>query len=109
MKAIFLIFLTTFTLHAQGMGNLFFEGNCITCHQIEKAISAPSVKEVTQVYREKYPQKQQFIDKMHSWVQDPKAQTALMHEAIAKYELMPKIAYDTYTLKEIAAFMYDNF
>jgi len=109
MKKAILTILIVSSTFAEGLGNLFFEGNCIGCHEREKAISAPSALQITIAYKQKYPQKEVFIQKMSEWILNPDAKTALMQKAIEKYELMPTIPYDTYTLKEIASYLFENF
>jgi cytochrome c551/c552 len=109
MKKSILIILIVSSTFAEGLGNLFFEGNCIGCHERTKALSAPSALQITRAYKETYPQKEVFIQKMSRWILNPEAKTALMQEAIEKYELMPTIPYEKYTLQEIASYLYENF
>ncbi|ACZ12753.1 c-type cytochrome [Sulfurospirillum deleyianum] len=107
MKRFFgLIFITT-TLSASNLGETLFQGNCVTCHAIQKANSAPSIQAIQTRYKEKFPTKEDFVSFMAQWILKPNAKTALMPEAIAQYELMPILGYDKESLEEIARYLYD--
>ena len=43
---------------------LLFNGNCIVCHKIETAKTAPSILEIKQNYIKAYPLKKDFINQM---------------------------------------------
>ena len=45
---------------------------------------------------------------MSQWVYKPNEKTSIMQDAIDKYKLMPELAYDMETLKEIASFLYEH-
>ncbi|NLC27965.1 MAG: cytochrome C [Campylobacteraceae bacterium] len=106
MRIIWILFLTT--IFAWGnMGQLLYEGNCYTCHGIEKADSAPSAKAIQDRYKQTFATKKAFIDFMRTWIQTPNATTALMPEEIARYGIMPTLGYDDFTLNEIGEYMYE--
>lgn len=109
MKGILTIATLATFFYADGLARLYFEGNCITYHFENKDISAPSIQKVVTAYKQKYKDKKTFTKNMTEWILDPKQDTALMQEAILKYELVPKMAYDGYTLKQIANFLYENY
>jgi len=108
MRILFLtIFLTNISF-ASGLGETLFEGNCITCHHRTKAISAPSAKQIQAEYRANFDTKEAFVDFMSSWVANPNPDTALMHESIKQFEIMPSnLGYDDFTLRTIAEFLYE--
>ncbi len=108
MKPIFLaVTVSFFSLsYAQEMGTLLFNGNCITCHHPTKTISAPAVVEFKERYMNAFSSKDEFVSYMAAWVQHPKAETSLMHDAIEKHELMPELGFDEETLKIICDYIY---
>jgi len=86
---------------------LLFNGNCTTCHFINKSVSAPSMKNVQQVYKTAFPNKQDFIEYMSQWAEHPNPKGSLMHNAITKYGLMPELGFEREVLKEIVEYIYD--
>ncbi len=107
-KYIFLLSLLALKLNAGDMRALLFHGNCVTCHHETIAHSAPSITQVKEVYQSAFSTKEQFVNYMTQWVLKPNAQKSLMHQAINKYQLMPELAYDLDTLKEISAYIYET-
>ena len=107
LRYILLIFTFSFVLNATDFKALLFNGNCTTCHFINKAVSAPSMKEVQKVYKNAFPNKSDFISYMANWVKEPNKKGSLMHNAIDKYELMPEMVFDQETLYDIAEYIYD--
>jgi len=103
------IFILTLSLYldAEDFKALLFNGNCTTCHFINRSVSAPSMKEVQKVYKNAFVNKKDFIHYMSSWVKHPNKKGSLMHNAIDKYELMPELAFDKETLYEISEYIYD--
>lgn len=95
-------------LNASSYQSLLFHGNCVTCHHETEDISAPSIIQLKSVYLSAFPQKEEFVDYMAGWVQYPNTQTSLMDGAIKKYELMPELGFDLFTLKNIAEYIYDT-
>ena len=95
-------------LEASGYNSLLFNGNCVTCHFEKESISAPSVIQLQARYKDAFPNRDEFIEYMSTWVQYPNAKTSIMHDAIKKYELMPELGYDLDTLKSIAEYIYDT-
>ncbi len=110
MKPIFLaIILSLFSLlYAREMGSLLFNGNCITCHHPTKTISAPAVVEFKERYMNAFSDKDEFVSYMATWVEHPKAETSLMHDAIEKHELMPELGFDKEMLKIICEYIYET-
>jgi len=45
---------------------------------------------------------------MSKWVKKPNGKTSLMDDAIKKHGLMPELAFDLSTLKEITEYIYDT-
>jgi len=94
-------------LLASDFKELLFNGNCTTCHFINKSVSAPSMKSVQKIYKNAFPNKKEFVEYMSSWVEHPATQGSLMHNAIDKYELMPELGFDKSTLYEITEYIYE--
>jgi cytochrome c551/c552 len=93
---------------ANPLGEMFFEGNCVTCHHPTEAISAPSALQIQTQYKAALPSKKAFTAFMVQWIQNPDPATALMPEAIKQFDIMPgNLGYDTTTLEEIATYLYD--
>ncbi len=43
---------------------------------------------------------------MTTWVLKPSEQMSIMQHSIDEFELMPELAYDEYTLREISKYIY---
>ncbi len=106
MKKLFLIPFCFINLYAYNLGELYFSGNCVTCHFKTEKKSAPSIQEVKENYLNAFPKEEDFVDYMATWVLKPKKETSLMHYSIEEFELMPELGYDEYTLREIAKYIY---
>lgn len=102
------LFLFTYILQADDSGSLLFNGNCLTCHNETKTISAPSIIEVKKRYKSAFPKKEDFVKYMSKWVIDPNEDSSLMHDFIKKFEIMPHLSYDIETLREISKYIYDT-
>lgn len=85
-----------------------FHGNCITCHDETKALSAPSILQIKEKYLSAFSKKEDFIYYMSAWVKNPNKKTSIMLGAVKKYELMPYLHYDLESLKEITAYIYET-
>ena len=107
-KILLLLLLGTVYLNAASLGSLLFHGNCFTCHNETKDISAPSIINVRENYLRAFPKKEDFVDYMSKWVTTPNAEGSLMLDSIKKYELMPLLGYEESTLKIIAEYIYDT-
>lgn len=108
MKILTLMMLFCSISFANSYASLLFHGNCITCHDITTSKSAPSIKKVKQRYIEAFSQKSDFVDYMSVWVLNPNESGSLMHDEINKYGLMPHLAFDQQTLKEISTYIYET-
>ncbi|MBC8238141.1 MAG: cytochrome C [Helicobacteraceae bacterium] len=108
MKQLFLFLAFTSLLTAGDNRSLLFHGNCVTCHHEQMSISAPSTNEIKKHYLQAFPQREDFVSFMSEWVLEPKEETSIMLDAIAKYELMPLLGFDKETLKDIAGYIYDT-
>lgn len=107
MKIFIFILLLLNTLFAS-YEELLFNGNCVTCHKIDKSISAPSIKVIQKRYKDAFLKKEDFIEYMSSWVLKPDSKKSLMQDAINEYELMPELGYQKNVLKQIASYIYET-
>ena len=108
IRSIYIFLLLAPTTWSTEMGSLFFNGNCATCHHLQRASSAPTIKEIRSRYLQAFPQKKDFVEYMSRWVLQPSKDTSLMHDKIQKYGLMPQLAFDKDTLKIIAEYIYNG-
>ena len=108
MKKIFLTLLFLINLNAANYGELYFSGNCVTCHFKSEKKSAPSIVEIKENYLRAFPKKEDFVDYLSTWVLKPNPTTSIMKDSIEEFELMPELGYDEYTLREIAKYIYDT-
>ena len=108
IKIFFITFLININLSGSSLSSLLFHGNCITCHAETKTISAPSVLQLKEVYKNTFPQKKDFIKYMSTWVQYPDETTTLMYDAVEKHGLMPELGFDLNTLEQISEYIYDT-
>jgi len=109
MRKLLLLSLVFISLQASDeMGALLFHGNCTTCHNELQNKSAPAMIEVRRRYMQAFPDKKDFVKYLSEWVHNPDAKKSIMQDAIAKYELMPQLAYEKDVLQEIAAYIYDT-
>lgn len=106
MRCLIFIQLLLVNLLAFNEGELFFDGNCVTCHFKEEKKSAPSIKEIREHYLRAFPKEKDFVEYMTTWVLKPKEETSLMSHSIKEFELMPELGYDEYTLRKIASYIY---
>lgn len=108
MKSLVLLLFMLNSLWANNYGALLFNGNCVTCHKIGKALSAPSINEIQRNYKRAFEKKEDFVKYMSEWILNPKEETSIMQDAVSKYELMPNLAYDKHTLETIASYLYET-
>ena len=89
-------------------GALLFNGNCATCHHLQKASSAPTIYEVRQRYLQAFPDKKDFINYMSDFVLNPSSKKSLMHDKIENYGLMPQLAFEKESVRSIASYIYEG-
>jgi len=106
MKYILIIALFLINSYGFNIGELYFSGNCVTCHFKTEKKSAPSIQEVRENYLRAFPEEKVFVDYMATWVLKPNITTSIMQHSIEEFELMPELGYDEYTLREIAKYIY---
>lgn len=108
MKKILLLSLFTLSTLTAHENRLLFFGNCIACHGEYGKKAAPHLLEVKGYYLMTYPKKEDFVEKMATWLFQPNQENALLPEAIERYKLMPYLAIDLDTLRKIATYIYEH-
>ncbi len=108
MKLIIIFVLLFINVNAKELRELYFTGNCVTCHNIKEKKSAPSIMEIKQNYLNAFPKEKEFVDYMTKWVLKPNKKTSIMQFSIDEFGLMPELAYDEYTLRQIAKYIYNT-
>lgn len=91
--------------------DVLLHNKCVICHQkseVQEKQLAPLIEEFTKVYKLKYKTKEEFVKAMTSFVSAPLKEKAIMPDAVKTYNLMPKLNYNTETIKKIAEYLYDN-
>jgi hypothetical protein len=108
MRSVFFMILLFTISFADNVGSLLFNGNCLTCHNETKTISAPSVLEFKDRYLNAFSTKEAFVSYMSKWVKNPDEKTSLMQDAIKKHGLMPELGFDMQTLIDISVYIYET-
>jgi len=82
---------------------------CASCHTPNASVKiAPPIFAVIDHVRQTYPKREDFISQIVEWVDEPKAEVALMPGAIRKFNLMPKLGYNQHDVEEIAEYLFDK-
>ncbi len=110
------LILFLFALTANGQtepkGYQLLKTYCYVCHNPNATshdqMLAPPMMMVKKHYKPAYPDKQDFINAIISWVHHPTEEKALMPGAVRKFKIMPPLAYPEDDLKLIAAYIFDN-
>jgi cytochrome c553 len=88
------------------------ELKCYSCHSISSnshnEIIAPPLAAVKHRYLRSYPNKEEFVNAMSQWIQEPKEENALMRGAVQKFKVMPYLLVSQAEAKVIATFIYEN-
>ena len=100
------------TNNTQNDGYTLMKNNCYVCHNPKAKshddIIAPPFKAVKMHYLREYDNREDFVNAMVNWVQNPDEEKALMFGAVNRFKVMPALPLETNDLKKIAAYIYDN-
>jgi hypothetical protein len=58
--------------------------------------------------KERYPEREAFIQRIVEWVGNPNSNDSLMPGAIRRFGVMPKMDFPRKDVRKIAAFLYDQ-
>jgi len=93
-------------------GYSLMKNNCYVCHNPNTAshddILAPPFKAVKMHYTREYDTKEDFVNAMVNWVQNPEEDKALMFGAVKRFKVMPKLLLPTEDIEKIATYIYEN-
>lgn len=115
-------------------GKALFEQHCLACHQPRRQSDvhgpnkarkkdsaasqkgkqqhadrlAPPMPMVKKHYLDSYPQREDFIEAVVSWIADPKPEKAQLHKAVKRFGLMQALPLDLNTREQIATYIYDQ-
>ena len=90
-------------------GSELFDRLCAICHVKQgQPTNAPPVFAVRNHMMRAYPNRQEFVQRIVNWVEEPNADYALMPGAIRKFGLMPKLGYPENDVRLIAEYLYDG-
>ncbi|MFT6867712.1 MAG: cytochrome c553 [Cyclobacteriaceae bacterium] len=85
---------------------------CYVCHnpriKAEADIIAPPLAAVKYMYKNKFPDKKQFVEKITDFVMNPNNQKALLQGPIMRFGVMPDMPLNEEQVKNIAAYIFDN-
>jgi cytochrome c2 len=88
-----------------------YRNKCLICHDLgssEANAIAPAMVSVQRRYKMTYENKQDFINAMVAFTENPTEDKALMIKAKDKFNIMPKLGYDKKDLQIIATYIFEN-
>lgn len=92
-----------------------FAKHCSACHGQSKDAAdnytrriAPPISGVIMHYKSVHKEKEDFIDAVVEWVDNPDADRTLMPGAIRHFKLMPKMDIPEEEVEQIAAYLFDD-
>lgn len=88
-----------------------FQSACMSCHSAEgkPTEQGPPIFAVKDHVIKALPERDAFIERVKTWVKDPKADNALMPGAVSKFGLMPaQTNVSDEELQAVAEFLYDT-
>ncbi|WP_232771598.1 hypothetical protein [Tenacibaculum sp. Bg11-29] len=92
-------------------GKKLMETNCYVCHNptatSEDRIAPPMVA-IKKHYIKNNTTKEEFINSMQNWIENPTKENVKMFEAVKRFGLMPKQTFPDETIKVISDYMFDN-
>lgn len=91
-------------------GKKLMEKNCFVCHNTQGTdnMLAPPMSRVKDHYWDDETTKDEFINDIVDWVDNPVEENVQMPGAVRKFGLMPKQVFNKDEVKAIAAYLYDN-
>jgi len=93
-------------------GYALMKQNCFVCHMEKPDPSkrgqmiAPPMLRVQEHYKPSYPNKEEFVQAIKTWVNNPTEDKVMMPGAVRKFNLMPKLAVADADLQLIAETLY---
>lgn len=94
---------------ASNNGKVLMESMCTSCHVTSgQGVIAPPIFAVKNHVKNAYPAREDFIQQIVDWVEEPNQDVSLMPGAINKFGLMPKLGYSQQDVEKIASYLYDE-
>ena len=98
--------------HQKDKGYMLMKNYCYACHNpyatSHDSILAPPFRAVKMRYTMTHNTKEEFVNAVVSWAQNPEESKALMYGAVQRFKVMPKLPLPTSDLEAIATYMYEN-
>lgn len=101
-------------LKADTKGYELMENKCFICHfktpdpSRKDQMIAPPMLRVQEHYKPAYTEKEEFVEAVMAFVNNPAEENTLMPGAIRKFNVMPKVEYDQKELKLIVEALFDT-
>lgn len=87
----------------------FLVSNCFQCHQPESSqLTAPSFPEIHAHYHSNYPKKEEYVQRMVGYIQEPKLEASQDSTWTQRYGLMPKFSYPEDKLRSAITFLHET-
>lgn len=88
------------------------KNNCFSCHnpnsESHDEMLAPPLAGIKNKYKKHYPQEEEFIEQMSSFIDSPSEEKALMKGPVKRFGLMPKTALSKSEIQELVKYIYNN-
>jgi len=94
-------------------GYKLMEQKCFVCHfpvpnpEKKEEMIAPPMLRIQEHYKPAYPNKEDFINAIKSWVKEPTEEKIQMPGAARKFEIMPYLSYSDTDITLIAEALYE--
>ena len=96
----------------KNQGYMLMKNYCYACHNpntvSHDSILAPPFRAVKMRYSMAHNTKEDFVNAIVNWAQNPNENKALMYGAVQRFKVMPKLPLPTSDLEAIATYMYEN-
>lgn len=90
-------------------GRANYTALCSACHKLMPPPTiAPPMFGIKRNVMRVYPQREDFINHVVSYVNKPDAAKSLMPDAVARFKLMPVLPYAEEKVRSVAEFLFDN-
>lgn len=85
---------------------------CYVCHnprvKSHDDIISPPLAAVKYIYKFKYPEKEEFVERMTDFVLNPDNRKAIMQGPVMRFGVMPEMPLDSIEVRLISEFIFDN-
>ncbi len=92
-------------------GKKLLENNCYVCHSPTASHDerlAPPMIAIKKHYLSDKTTKEEFINSMQNWINNPTQENVKMYGAVRKFGIMPKQSFPEETIRQISDYMFDN-